>query len=261
MNINDTYNEKIKKIINDIKSATDIKFDIKPLPSEIKNNYIYYLKKLLEKYKGDETKLYYKLINIYNIYIYNYDTIKKFATMSDTENKIYENIFSESSDSLVTRNEYIFLCIVIITIKIKNRLRLDIIPDLNYTDVFSSYKSLTDLLTKGLSLFTIPDTVNKEIPIAIIETTHNDYMQDINDVINESDIMESIKKDIFPIEENNFNKLKKINNVFKNDIILKILCIISYYNKNKDNGYNDDIKSLIYSYIKPKLKITFDSIF
>jgi hypothetical protein len=170
MNINDTYNEKIKKIINDIKSATDIKSDIKPLPSEIKNNYIYYLKQLLEKYKGDETKLYFKLINIYNIYIDNYDTIKKFATMSDTENKIYENIFSESSDSLVTRNEYIFLCIVIITIKIKNRLRLDIIPDLNYTDVFSSYKSLTDLLTKGLSLFTIPDTVNKEIPIAIMLT-------------------------------------------------------------------------------------------
>jgi hypothetical protein len=37
MNINDTYNEKIKKIINDIKSATDIKSDIKPLPSEIKS--------------------------------------------------------------------------------------------------------------------------------------------------------------------------------------------------------------------------------
>ena len=94
MNINDTYNEKIKKIINDIKSATDIKSDIEPLHSEIKskNNYIYYLNKLLGKYKGDETKLYYKLINIYNIYIDNYDTIKKFATMSDTENKIYDII-------------------------------------------------------------------------------------------------------------------------------------------------------------------------
>ncbi len=262
MNINDTYNNNIKDIINKIKLASSDTNTIKQLPTEIEsnNNYIYYLNKLLQKYKGSKTKLYYKLINIYNIYIDNYDTIiKDFVTMSDTENEIYKNIFSETPDSFVTTNEYIFLCIVIITIKIKNRLKLKIIPDLNYGDVFSSYESLTSPLRNVLPLVAIPDSINREIPIGKIETINKDYIQDINDIISASDIMKPIKGKL-SIEKTNFEKLKEINSVFKNDIILKILCIISYYNKNKNGGYNDDIDSLIYKCIELKLKKTFDTI-